>query len=167
MVRGLTEQSGGTLSIESAPGKGTKVTMWIPASIETRVEAPEVERLPELETSRRLRVLVVDDDVLVAMNTTAMLEDLGHEAVEVHSGRQALEALEANGFDLVITDQAMPQMTGTQLMSAARKKWPNLPVILATGYAELPDDEAREVPRLGKPFMQNDLERALRQVAGV
>jgi CheY-like chemotaxis protein len=167
MVRGLTEQSGGTLSIESAPGKGTKVTMWIPASIETRVEAPEVDRLPEPETSRRLRVLVVDDDVLVAMNTTAMLEDLGHEAVEVHSGRQALEALEANGFDLVITDQAMPQMTGTQLMSAAREKWPNLPVILATGYAELPDDEAREVPRLGKPFMQNDLERALRQVAGV
>jgi len=166
MVRGLTEQSGGTLSIESAPGKGTRVTMWIPASLET-IAVAEPQAAIEPATPRRLKVLVVDDDVLVAMNTTAMLEDLGHEAVEVHSGRQALEALEANGFDLVITDQAMPQMTGTQLLSAARAKWPDLPVILATGYAELPDDADREVPRLGKPFMQNDLERALRQVAGV
>jgi CheY-like chemotaxis protein len=60
----------------------------------------------------------------------------------------------------------MPQMTGTQLVSAAHAKWPDLPVILATGYAELPEDADREVPRLGKPFMQSDLERALRQVAG-
>jgi PAS domain S-box-containing protein len=166
MVRGLTEQSGGTLSIESALGKGTRVTMWIPATIIS--ESASVEEEPEREplVPRRLKVLVVDDDVLVAMNTTAMLEDLGHEAVEVHSGRQALEALEANGFDLVITDQAMPQMTGTQLVSAAHAKWPDLPVILATGYAELPEDADREVPRLGKPFMQSDLERALRQVAG-
>jgi CheY-like chemotaxis protein len=127
------------------------------------------ETQPALEgsPSRRLKVLVVDDDVLVAMNTTAMLEDLGHEAVEVHSGKKALETLEAMpGFDLVITDQAMPQMTGSELVSAARARWPDLPVILATGYAELPDDADRDLPRLGKPFMQSDLERALRQVAG-
>jgi CheY-like chemotaxis protein len=112
-------------------------------------------------------VLVVDDDVLVAMNTTAMLEDLGHEAVEVHSARQALEALEgADGFDVVITDQAMPHMTGSQLVSEARAKWPGLPMILATGYAELPDDADRTLTRLNKPFMQTDLERVLKQVAG-
>jgi PAS domain S-box-containing protein len=166
MVRGLTEQSGGTLSIESAPGKGTRVTMWIPATIVPENTAVEPDAILEPAAPRRLKVLVVDDDVLVAMNTTAMLEDLGHEAVEVHSGSQALEALEASGFDLVITDQAMPQMTGTQLLSAARAKWPDLPVILATGYAELPEDADRDLPRLGKPFMQIDLERALRQVAG-
>jgi PAS domain S-box-containing protein len=167
MVRGLTEQSGGTLSIESAVDKGTRVTMWIPASVSAPVAAREAEPMTEDTPSRRLKVLVVDDDVLVAMNTTAMLEDLGHEAVEVHSGRQALETLETiPGFDLVITDQAMPQMTGSELVTAARAKWPDLRVILATGYAELPEGADKDLPRLGKPFMQSDLERALRQVVG-
>jgi PAS domain S-box-containing protein len=170
MVRGLSEQSGGTLTIESAPGQGTKVTMWLPVSVEAPAAAPAAPQpVEEMAPSppRRLKVLVVDDDVLVAMNTTAMLEDLGHEAIEVHSGRQALEALEEMaGFDLVITDQAMPQMTGSQLVTAARARWPDLPVILATGYAELPEDADRGMTRLGKPFMQNDLERALRQVTG-
>jgi CheY-like chemotaxis protein len=171
MVRGLSEQSGGTVSIESEVGKGTVVTMWIPVSAEQATEtvaaaAPEAPAEPA--GPRKLRVLVVDDDVLVAMNTTAMLEDLGHEAVEVHSGRQALETLErTDGFDLVITDQAMPQMTGSQFVTAAREKWPELPVILATGYAELPDDADRTLTRLSKPFMQTDLERALKQVAGL
>jgi PAS domain S-box-containing protein len=164
MVRGLTEQSGGTLTLDSELGKGTRVTMWIPVSAEASI-AEQVEPEPVvLAGSRRLKVLVVDDDVLVAMNTTAMLEDLGHEAIEVHSGRHALDALEGvNGFDIVITDQAMPQMTGSQLASAARAKWPGLPVILATGYAELPEDADRTLIRLNKPFMQTDLERALQQ----
>ena len=170
MVRGLSEQSGGTVTIGSAPDAGTTVTMWIPVS-SARAPVFAEPAVPELDDEaipRKLRVLVVDDDVLVAMNTTAMLEDLGHEAVEVHSGRQALEALETvDGFDLVITDQAMPQMTGSQFVTAARAKWPALPVILATGYAELPEDADRTLTRLSKPFMQTDLERALKQVAGV
>jgi PAS domain S-box-containing protein len=167
MVRGLSEQSGGTVTIDSAVGKGTSVTMWIPVSAEARVaEVAETEPAAPQAGPRKLKVLVVDDDVLVAMNTTAMLEDLGHEAIEVHSGRQALDALDANGFDLVITDQAMPQMTGSQFASTARAKYPDLPVILATGYAELPEDADRSLVRLSKPFMQTDLERALLQVAG-
>jgi PAS domain S-box-containing protein len=168
MVRGLSEQSGGTVTIESDVGKGTTVSMWIPVSGD---DVPEATIRPEepaaSDEPRRLKVLVVDDDVLVAMNTTAMLEDLGHEAIEVHSGRQALETLEgSDGFDLIITDQAMPQMTGSQLVSAARSKWPKLAVILATGYAELPEDADRNITRLSKPFMQTDLQRALKQAAG-
>jgi PAS domain S-box-containing protein len=166
MVRGLSEQSGGTVTIESEVGQGTTVTLWIPVSyVAALADAAPAETAVETTGPRRLRVLVVDDDVLVAMNTTAMLEDLGHEAVEVHSGRQALEALEtANGFDLVITDQAMPQMTGTQLVTEAHAKWPGLPVILATGYAELPNDADKALMRLNKPFMQSDLERALKSL---
>jgi len=170
MVRGLSEQSGGTVTIQSEVGKGTTVTMWMPVSLETVSVADDMvaDVAPEPGATRRLRVLVVDDDVLVAMNTTAMLEDLGHEAIEVHSGRQALETLATtNGFDLVITDQAMPQMTGSQFVSEARAKWPGLPVILATGYAELPEDADRTLTRLSKPFMQSDLERALKQVPGL
>jgi signal transduction histidine kinase/CheY-like chemotaxis protein len=169
MVRGLSEQSGGTVTIESELGKGTTVTMWIPVSemAASAAVSPTEDKIETSDGPRRLKVLVVDDDVLVAMNTTAMLEDLGHEAVEVHSARQALEALEgADGFDVVITDQAMPHMTGSQLVSEARAKWPGLPMILATGYAELPDDADRTLTRLNKPFMQTDLERVLKQVAG-
>mgnify|MGYP000861799589 CR=1 FL=1 len=115
-----------------------------------------------------MRILVVDDDFLVAMNTTAMLEDLGHEAVEVHSGAEALRVFKDDGrFDLVITDQAMPQMTGDQLISAIRQIRRDIPVVLATGYAELPDGVAADVRRLSKPFFQNDLERILAQIAAV
>ncbi len=167
MVSGLAEQSGGTMVIESHEGVGTSVTLWIPVSGQPAKAAPgRVEPPPPRDAVQRLRVLVVDDDVLVAMNTTAMLEDLGHEAVEVHSGRKALEALEASpDFDVLITDQAMPQMTGAQLLSTVRDRWPKVQAILATGYAELPEQLDSDVLRLGKPFMQTDLERTLRQIA--
>ncbi|MEO8757087.1 MAG: ATP-binding protein [Devosia sp.] len=167
MVRGLTEQSGGTVTIESSPGAGTTVTLWMPVADSMIIEpAIEIETLPEPSTARRaLKVLVVDDDFLVAMNTSAMLEGLGHEVVEVHSGAHALEALErASDFDLMITDQAMPQMTGIQLVGAARATLPHLPVILATGYAELPAGADQTIPRLNKPFFLADLERVLTQI---
>ena len=169
MVRGLTEQSGGTVSLESELGKGTTVTLWLPeaqSEATAAVHAPPQLTPTEPAAPRPLKILVVDDDFLVAMNTSAMLEDLGHEVVEVHSGPMALEELRADGFDLMITDQAMPQMTGIQLIDAARQNHPALPVILATGYAELPAGADPSIPRLSKPFFQADLEKALTQVAG-
>ncbi len=164
MVRGLTEQSGGGVTIDSAVGKGTTVTLWLPASDATANQAAEATPAaePEPPAARKLKVLVVDDDFLVAMNTSAMLEDLGHEVIEVHSAKEALDALDRDGpFDTMITDQAMPQMTGAQLIGAARDKYPALPVVLATGYAELPPGAEVDVPRLSKPFFQADLERVL------
>jgi CheY-like chemotaxis protein len=96
------------------------------------------------------------------MNTGAMLEDLGHEVVEANSGEQALRALRrARRIDLVITDQLMPGMTGTQLLEAMKAEWPHIPTIIATGYAELPPGVAADSPRLSKPFRQDDLARAL------
>ena len=169
MVRGLTEQSGGTLTIESELGHGTTITLWLPAADSNAARPVPVAAPPDLAPIRhRMRILVVDDDVLVAMNTTAMLEDLGHEAVEVHSGAEALRIFNDDSrFDLVITDQAMPQMTGDQLISAIRQIRRDIPVVLATGYAELPDGVAADVRRLSKPFFQNDLERILTQIAAV
>jgi CheY-like chemotaxis protein len=77
--------------------------------------------------------MVVDDDSLVLMNTAAMLEDLGHEVIEATSGEQALRVLRrGKRIDLLITDQVMPGMTGTQLIAAIRAEWPHLPVVLAT-----------------------------------
>ena len=100
-------------------------------------------------------MLLVDDDPLVCAGTTAMLEDLGHEVTEADSGLDALKILEAaNAIELVITDQNMPGMTGLQLARQIRKQWPDIHVVLATGYAELPRGEEEQFQKLAKPYTQ-------------
>src|SRR5690606_23366809 len=101
---------------------------------------------------------------------TAMLEDMGHTVIDALSGPEALRKLGSAGrVDLVITDHAMPAMTGSQLAQQIRERWPELPVVLATGYAELPTGGNEELPKLSKPFSQAELakvvDRATRQVA--
>ncbi|MER8439162.1 response regulator [Mesorhizobium sp. M1312] len=105
----------------------------------------------------------MDDDPLVLLNTAAMLEDLGHTVAEAHSAAAALDLLKEQPFDLVITDHAMPKMTGLQLYCAIKDKWPNIPVIIATGYAELPG--AREMKTLSKPFTEYELANAIASTA--
>ena len=102
---------------------------------------------------------------LVLSNTAAMLDDLGHEVIEATSGEQALRVLHRLGaVDLLITDKMMPGIRGTQLIEAVRSEWPDLRVILATGYAET-RSKNDDVPRLNKPFMQQDLARAIAFIA--
>jgi CheY-like chemotaxis protein len=77
-----------------------------------------------------------------------MLEDLGHTAIAASSAKEALRILRHDdSIDLVITDQVMPQMTGLQLADAIKAEWPKLPVLLATGFAEMPPG-AREIPKI-------------------
>ncbi len=160
MVHGLAEQFGGRFVLKSTPHTGTTAEIWLPAASATStvsVSMPTTNRT----NGRSLTVLAVDDDGLVLMNTAAMLEDLGHTVFEATSGRQALAILqERSNIDLVITDQAMPAMTGSQLAEAIHEQRPNLPIILATGYAELPAGVA--LPKLAKPFLQDDLAQAVR-----
>ncbi|HEX4272783.1 MAG TPA: response regulator, partial [Rhizomicrobium sp.] len=117
-----------------------------------------------VQAASGLNVLAVDDDRLVLFNTTAMLEDLGHSVMEAVSGEDALDLLRQHKFDLVITDQAMPRMTGMQLIEAIREEWPGLPVILATGYAEIPGGVQVKAPKLNKPFTEKDLAQAVAAV---
>ena len=168
MVHGMAEQSGGRLAISSLEGRGTTVEIWLPAA--RQADSAEAHRVPmpsepAEKPAERLKVLAVDDDALVLMNTVALLEDLGHEVVEASSAKEAL-ALLSNGerFDLLITDHAMPEITGAQLIAAVSTSWPALPIILATGYAELPRDIPSSVARLSKPFWQADLEKVLAAV---
>ena len=112
-------------------------------------------------TDASLHVLAVDDDALVLMNTSAMLEELGHEVVEAGSAKQALEFFNRQPFDLVITDQAMPHMTGSQLAEAVRALRPDIPIIIATGYSELPHGAEGTFTKLSKPFNEHELERAI------
>jgi CheY-like chemotaxis protein len=93
-----------------------------------------------------------------------MLEDLGHSVVEASSGKVALDQLGKMKFDVMVTDHAMPHMTGSQLIKEAQARFPALPVILATGYAELPPDANVDVLRLSKPFSQKDLAVALSKI---
>ncbi|MEV4608851.1 response regulator [Neorhizobium sp. LMR1-1-1.1] len=165
MVDGLAAQSGGKLVLRSQPGVGTSVELWLP------VADPETDSIVETasgkandaEPQRTLKVLAVDDDALVLMNTAAMLEDLGHLVIEASYATQAIEIIRQESIDLVVTDHAMPGMTGLQLVEVVGGTHPNLPFVLATGYAELPNGSARPFVKLDKPFMQDQLADAVSQ----
>ena len=162
MVHGMAEQVGGTLILKSRPGEGTTAEIWLPVAGDTASAAHKQNDVHEpAEAAGGLKILAVDDDRLVLFNTTAMLEDLGHTVVEAISGEEALELLREQNFDLVITDQSMPRMTGVQLAEEIQAGWPQLPVILATGYAEIPGRANVKVPRLSKPFTERDLANAV------
>ncbi|WP_354491573.1 hybrid sensor histidine kinase/response regulator [Mesorhizobium robiniae] len=164
MVHGMMEQMGGRLLLRSRKGAGTTAEMWLPVAATTSDLAREQDVLSQQTTEvAPLRILAVDDDALVLLNTAAMLEDLGHTVAEAHSAMAALRLLEEQSFDLVITDHAMPKMTGLQLFDAIKDKWPNVPVIIATGYAELPG--AREMKILSKPFTEHELASAIASTA--
>jgi CheY-like chemotaxis protein len=161
MVHGLAEQSGGTLILKSTLAEGTTAELWLPAAEAGSTEAgPSPSRsATEADLSqlhKPMTVLAVDDDPLVLSNTAAMLEDLGHIVVPVGSGEAALEQLENRMFDLMLTDHAMPRMTGAQLVREIGSTYPNMAVIIATGFAELPDDISA-ITRLRKPYSQADL----------
>ena len=108
---------------------------------------------------------VVIGDGLVLTNTVAMLDDLGHTAISASSGKDALEILrQQSSVDLVITDYAMPQMNGLQLADAIKKEWPELPVLIATGFAEMEPEAGPSLPRLAKPFTEAELAKELERV---
>ncbi len=163
MVHGLAEQSGGRFNLKSRQGEGTTAEVWLPAA---EVVVPALEQSPPPPARRvekpqnPLVVLAVDDDRLVLTNTVAMLDDLGHTGIGASSGRKALEILRQVSVDMVITDQVMPQMTGLQLAEVIKAEWPDLPVILTTGFAEIPPG-AMTLPRLPKPFTQAELAKGL------
>ena len=166
MIHGFAEQSGGRLTLRSRKGDGTTAEIWLPAAPGDAVSAlgkPAEEIASDAaRPSQGLTVLVVDDDHLVLMNTAAMLEDLGHDVIEATSGDQALRALRrGRRIDLIVTDQLMPGMTGTQLIAAIKAEWPHTPLILASGYMELSEGTDPDVPRLSKPFRQADLAREM------
>ncbi len=156
MIQGLAVQLNGALRLSSRPEKGTTAELWLPVS-SAAPDAPHwIDDTPVEETSApQLTILIVDDDPLIAKSTADMLEDLGHKVIEANSGARALEILkEGRAVDFLITDYSMPKMTGAQLAQAVRDLRPDLPILLATGYAELPPGQDMDMPRLAKPYQQ-------------
>ena len=161
MVHGFAEQSGGRLILHSQKGAGTTAELLLPVA-KTSEKAIPATPAPPAKALRPLTILAVDDDALVLMNTVHMLEDLGHTVFEAYSGYEALEILKReDGIDLVVTDQAMPKMTGTELAKIIKREWPDIPVLLATGYADRVRGDDVGLPKLTKPYMQRELAEAI------
>jgi signal transduction histidine kinase/ActR/RegA family two-component response regulator len=164
MVQGLAAQSGGMLDIHSEPDAGTTIDLWLPRATTSAVSvtraAQAAHLLPHTEPCK---VLIVDDDLLVMTGTAAMIDDLGHTSIEAHSAAEALAKLESGiEVDVVITDHAMPSMTGLQLAECIQDRFPGLPIILATGYAELPADPVKlGLLKLTKPCTQQEIAAAI------
>jgi PAS domain S-box-containing protein len=167
MVHGVAEQSGGWFTLRSREGKGTTAELWLPVA-EGQADAlgrSEPSASDAVAKQRSLVVLAVDDDRLVLTNTVAMLDDLGHTGMSASSGKEALNILrQQNSVDLVITDYAMPQMNGLQLADAIKKEWPELPVIIATGFAEMEPETKSSLPKLAKPFTEAELAKELEHI---
>lgn len=109
-------------------------------------------------TSFSATILVVDDDALITLNMADHLRALGHVVLEAFSGRDALALLRSHSeIAALITDYSMPLMNGAELAEQARLLRPDLPVLLSTGYAELPQGIACTLPRLEKPFREDEL----------
>ncbi|TXJ16662.1 MAG: response regulator, partial [Afipia sp.] len=159
MVHGMAQQSGGQLVLKSELGIGTTAELWLPVAQSEPVATKAFGIGPAIVRSdRKLVILTVDDDPLVGLNTTSILEELGHKVHSASSGTRALEILQREAdIELLITDQAMPNMTGVDLIKNVRAEKPDFPAIIATGYAELPQGEAAGIPKLAKPFRQQDL----------
>jgi PAS domain S-box-containing protein len=166
MVYGFAKQSNGAFRIESEVGEGTTAELWLPRAPADAVR--EVEQPPEpssRRSDRKLAILLVDDHTQVRSTTAALLTDLGHSVVEAGDGAEALKVLEERdcNFDLLISDYAMPELSGTDFLRRAHKLCPDVPALIVTGYAEAEaiGDRPEGVSILQKPFTPTALEAAI------
>jgi CheY-like chemotaxis protein len=157
MIHGLAAQSGGTLTLASEPGRGTRVELWLPATQEQPAEVADPHNEP-VTARRAAKILLVDDEDIVRFATADMLRDIGYQVIEAASGSQALAAIRGGvDVDLLVTDYLMPGITGAALITELRATGHSLPALLITGYAATGADVPGDVPRLAKPFRQVDL----------
>ncbi|HET9509655.1 MAG TPA: ATP-binding protein, partial [Sphingomonas sp.] len=165
MVHGLAAQLGGGMTIDSLPGVGTTIALWLPISASALADDRHTAEAPV--RSKGVGVaLLVDDEELVRMSTADMLADLDYDVVEAASAEEAL-ALIRDGLmpDLLITDHLMTGMSGAQLARTLKHNRPDLPVLIVSGYAEK-DGIDRDVPRLPKPFRNSELAASLAALRG-
>jgi len=157
-VYGLAAQSGGAVRLTSQLGRGTTVEILLPLAEGAVTERRRRKVRAAPPAKKQLRIMVVDDDPLVLDGMVAILDELGHRPIPVASPARALELAEANEeFDLVITDQAMPGMRGSELARRLRQDRPDLRILIASGYTDLPETIPAGMPRLDKPYRMDKL----------
>jgi CheY-like chemotaxis protein len=164
-IFGFAHQSGGEVGIESQPGRGTTVSLYLPrtAAQDTTVRLhPAMQRGDHEATVRGARILVVEDDPRVRSSTIEALQDLDYDPVACGSGAEALEIFDSQPFDLVISDVIMPEMTGPELIRTLKQRHEDFAVLFVTGYVgegETGDLVGHELLR--KPFTVGALANAV------
>jgi CheY-like chemotaxis protein len=167
VVHGIVSNHGGAILVESAPGKGSTFTVYLP-----RFETPTALSLeePRSPAQGNGRILIVDDASLVARLTRQMLNELGYDAISLTDSQEALTLFrqDPRRFDILITDQIMPGLSGTELALAVRSLRPTLPIIIYSGSpVELPEElspERGDTIYIKKPFTMERLGQALQQL---
>jgi PAS domain S-box-containing protein len=166
MVYGFAKQSNGAFRIASTLGEGTKAELWLPRApaADATDDAPPRKRKRKRRT-RPLNLLLIDDHAVVRSATAALLEEFGHSVLEAANGAEALEMLKSRDcdFDMLITDYAMPHLSGTEFLREARALCPDVPALIITGYADASTitDRPDDVEILLKPFTPAALDAAM------
>ena len=164
-VYGFASQSGGDVLIDSAPGKGTTVTILLPCSGKT-FERQQHRKAGAMRASERRRLLVVDDNEEVGAFAETLLGELGHDVVRTSSAQEALKLAAAEQFDLVFTDVVMPEMSGIELALELRRLGLDTAIVLTTGYSDrIAETGSEGFPVITKPYrletLADTIERAL------
>jgi CheY-like chemotaxis protein len=174
-AHGFARASKGAVRIKSAVGSGTKVSVFLPRTLKTpaRPDDLTVDGTPEATGASAGQVLLVEDDDEVAALTVEMINELGYDTTRVASAEAALGALaDKREIDIVFSDVMMPgRMNGVELAQEIRRRRPNLPVLLTSGYAEAVSRSAtvHQIKIIPKPYRMDELREALaavRQDAG-
>ncbi|RMH63816.1 MAG: hybrid sensor histidine kinase/response regulator [Bacteroidetes bacterium] len=158
---GIIQEHGGTIDVTSAPGEGTTFTLTFPSVAQP--DHPD-QAPPTTAVTRHARILVVDDEDAVRTVLDRLLTLRGHTIRQAASGPEALRLARSEPFDIVFTDQAMPDMSGRQFAHALRQQYPHLPIVLLTGDTDqgTVDDDIDAV--LSKPFKVDDLEAVIQSL---
>lgn len=156
-VHGFAHQSGGTVSIDTQLGQGTRVTLYLP-----RAKAPPelvADAVPQAPGGGK--ALLVDDNRDVLEVSALYLQELGYEVDTMDSAPPALNAIDREKYSLVVSDIVMAGMDGIDLAHAIREKQPSMPIVLVTGYSKIPASVGEEFVLVRKPYQLEDLSRAV------
>ncbi len=165
MAEGLLAQLGGGLVMDSVPGEGTTVTLFLPQAGVPIGKSEEADKEFPTEKSRGT-ILLIDDDELVRAGTADMLAELGFDVMEAANADQGLGLIQGvSTLSAVVTDHLMPGMTGAELARKLKDEHPDLPVLLISGYQNI-ETIAPDIPRLSKPFRHKQLGASIALLLG-